>query len=336
MKFTRKWLALLVVLFLTTANAAENFDVELPDGWIDPVKMAVPVGLYLNYGSVYGLDIDLSSEKSVYMKINAVDGQLVREISTRFMVDSDVLVISNNSHLAKKKKVKAKFNLSKSPLPRPFQLNSVDRKLGKQMVTFSGGDITYIEQKGNGVFKVLFKQAASISKYLQSVTIKFANKDATQTLIVYGSPYWFEPLINFKGDFDTAEIVRIELFDSNNQQNIDTATGEIKPILNISTSNTKPGKDTMNTVQSGFDKRSMVVMPDKPLNIKRKEPKRSYRLGESSFTVEKKAEELGCERKSAGHLLSKSNQVREIYQVDCKNMESVIFQCAYRNCEQIR
>ena len=58
-------------------------------------------------------------------------------------------------------------------------------------------------------------------------------------------------------------------------------------------------------------------------------------IGESSHLVESLAKQSGCVLDGIGTLLS-SEYGTEIYRINCKNIDSIIYRCQYRQCERMQ
>ena len=205
MKFPPTW-----ALFLGFATQAAFADVivVLPTDEVT-TGFSIPIVVKSTGGEFSGSELKISGRSGDYLKLKFDVNTPVSSISTRFRGVDDQVEVQVLTHDGKKQTQTHQLKF-KAPAVVPTDSGDVQSLIGSTTFTFTQGSVSteLREQKGRAI--VLVKNAASQKHFVESLRLELGTTGGVSYATVYGSPYWFEPLIVFSGDFLNAKVLEVK------------------------------------------------------------------------------------------------------------------------------
>lgn len=199
-------LSLLLSVFVSTAAA--QVTVQIPSGEIDP-KIAVPINIRIpSDGSISAIEIFGNSGR--YIRVSIPPRLKITEIMTRFMpVDSEVAVTSFNPDGKKSHQI-FRLNLS-IPSVVPKESKTAERQISSIMMKFEPNFTGYEIRRRpeGGQVLLIVRNSASMTNFVEKVSLSFVDAGDFYPVTVEGSPFWFEPFIGFRGTFSDVSVTSV-------------------------------------------------------------------------------------------------------------------------------
>lgn len=193
------------VAFFSIAQAESI--VQTPSG---RVTAGLPVPIVIKLGHpTKDQKIEISSGGQKILSITKPEGVTINKISTRFQGISKEIITT----ITYKNGLEEQHN---NTLDLPFAATVPDdqeikkSEIGGRVIEFTRRGTEYQTSRKNlGDFGFYIKNAASMKHYVNRVTVGFPTDSGIINVTVLGSPYWFEPLVIFSGDFKEPSILDV-------------------------------------------------------------------------------------------------------------------------------
>lgn len=198
--------ALTLQLAFLTSVYAESI-VQTPTGRLT-AGLPVPIVIKLDQPSKEQ-NIEITSGGQRILFITKSEGIKISQISTRFQGISKEVATTITYKDGLKEQLNSVLDLPFTSSVPDDQESKKSEMGGGKVFEFTRRGTEYQLRKGAGVFGIFVKNAASMKHYVNSVVIAFPTDSGTSNITVSGSPYWFEPLVIFNGDFKEPSVLEV-------------------------------------------------------------------------------------------------------------------------------
>lgn len=202
-----KLLALFTMAALCASAVHAQPVVTIPSGRLK-TSLAVPIKIDLPDGSRKQFDIGIESEGTNLIQVSASGDIEIRSISTRFQALSANVGVSVAAPSAAPYRTERTLDLP-APAVIPEDRHESTATIGGSEYTFVRGGKEIVGRITPGKFVFVIKNAASRKHFVNEVEVELTKADQRSTMRIKGSPYWYEPLMEIEGDFETGKILQV-------------------------------------------------------------------------------------------------------------------------------
>jgi hypothetical protein len=189
-------------------QATAKVTVQYPTDLLSP-DFSVPITLKIDQPAALRR-IQIRGQRETFMTINLPENNPIYEIGTRFTLVDDVIGVTTTNSSAKT--ITQGFRLNAPKLARvPQDRGDTERRIGERNILFEKKGVGYLvrQKPGGGEVHLLIQNAVSQDHFVKKVVINLLTPSGMKTVEIEGSPFWFEPMIIIKGDFQDASVMSV-------------------------------------------------------------------------------------------------------------------------------